>query len=51
MDYLERMRERIEERDLWCPAFLGDKDNLRKFADMVGALPAEVLFSGRLQDL
>ena len=51
MNYLERMRYRIEGKESPLPAHLGDKRKVREIAQLMGIRVSEIYFDGTLEDV
>lgn len=51
MNYLDRMRHRIEGKESRLPAYLGDKRKVREIAQLMGIRVSEIYFDGKLEDL
>lgn len=51
MDYLSRMKERLEGREAFVPHHLGRKEEVRKFADLVGVKTPKIYEAGTIHKI
>lgn len=51
MDYLSRMKERLDGREAFVPHHLGRKEEIRKFADLVGIKTPKIYASGSIDEI
>lgn len=51
MDYFEHLQRRLDGKEEYVPARLGDKHLIRRFADLIGVRTTEIYFRGKASEL